>query len=148
VNFKKVIITLLISLAICGMTMSCVDATWVAHRGKYFKTGDILSTCSNGYYLTEEGYKYYKNNPDDWTQAKDSTSWGVNDDDWADMLRDLAEKGYCHCINYDGKGDLIYVFDNKTMAPGEYYEKYIKYTWGPDIRVRISVNNGKTSGWF
>jgi len=71
-------------------------------------------------------------------------------DEWTDLLRELADLGYCHCIYYNGKHAVIYVFDNKTMEPGKYHEKYydIANMYRPDYRVRISVNNGKTSGWF
>jgi hypothetical protein len=136
-NFKKVIMTLLICLAICGMSMSCASATWVAHCGKYFGTGDYWATTGHG---------DYEDNSNAWDQS-DEWWWSVNAEDITDMCRDLADMGYCHCVYYDGKKKVVYVFDNKSMAPGEYYEKYITYDNGPNFRVRISVNNGRTS-WF
>jgi len=146
VNFKKMLIALLIGLAIVGMvSVNAVDATWVAHRGKYFKTGDYLATAE-----AEVGGKWYQLNQGSgfWTQEKDCGLYTLLPDEWTDVLRELEKKGYCNCIYYNGKKKTVYVFTNKTMAPGEYYEKYFETCWArPDYRVRISVNNDKTS-WF
>jgi len=145
--FKKIGI-LLIMCAIVGIVSVCaVDATWVGHCGKYFQTGDYLCTVEAGVKVNGTPYNY---NAFSWTKFRD-LGWNINHDDWTTMLRELANQGYCECIYYKNKKEVVYKFNNKSMAPGEYYAKYFEYSLGPDmrydIRVKISVNNGKTSWW-
>jgi len=131
--------------AIVGMFgVSAVDATWVAHRGKNFGNQEYLSTC---YWDTVVDGHVYKNNVDDWDQATDSTDWGLNDEDWTDICRDLAAEGYCECIYYNGKDATIFLFNDKAMPLGKYQEWTIHYSCGPDFRVRLSVNNDVFK-WF
>jgi len=137
-NFKKILMTLLIMLAICGMTMNCASATSVAHRGKCFNEGDYLCTCK-GKPKTGNPYIY---NGHSWDSLSDYKNRDLDDEQWTDMLRDLADEGYCKCICYVDKTQVIYVFGSKVM-PEKYKEWYWKYTC-LDFRVRISVNNGNT----
>jgi hypothetical protein len=167
VNFKKVIITLLISLAICG-TLGTTSATWVAHDGVYFKEGDYVSTAQLWTTVGEKTYFYGKRDvfspkPQQWKTIGSKTyvynadktvfdqyeysPWSPHDIDWDYMLSYLAKEGYCFCIYYKDKNNVIYVFTDKVM-PYKYYERYIKSSPGPDYRVRISVNNNFTKNWF